>query len=195
MGLDYYAGSYRPLIDGIPGNWSDDQNHDRYLGSSVDFNTRSSVFLFGGTYATGNLGGGDYEYMSGYVTSRPTATTFLNVTAERVNSFGYTNQVVATAGWDVTPRHALYARYIWSDDDDYYRVAYTWRVSKNVDLFAVYDKVPGADASISAKLLVSLPVPFPTGRAPQPIPQPKPQPQPKPRNKMQDWWKGYRERS
>jgi hypothetical protein len=191
LGLDYYAGSYRPLIDGIPGNWSDDQNHDRYLGSSIDFNTRSSVFLFGGTYAAGNLGGGEYEYMSGYVTSRPTATTFLNISAERVDYFGYSNQVVATAGWDVTPRHALYARYIWSDDDDYYRAAYTWRISKNVDLFAVYDKVPGADASISAKLLVSLPVPF--SHTSPPKPKPPPMPKPIPREKMQDWWRGWRE--
>ena len=98
--------------------------------------------------------------MSGYVTSRPTATTYLNVTAENAYSFGWNNQVVATAGWNVTPLHGLYARYIWSDDNRYYRLAYTWHIRKNVDLFAVYDKEPEADASISAKLLMSLPIPF-----------------------------------
>jgi hypothetical protein len=156
LGLDVSGGPYRPLLDGIPGNWSDDFNHDRALTSTIDFYTRSKVFLFGGSYAFGSLGGGDYEYMSGYATSRPTATTSLKVTAEHVYSFGWNNQIVTIAGWDVTPLHALYARYIWSSDDNFYRVAYTWRIRKNVDLFVVYDKQPGADASISAKLLVTL---------------------------------------
>jgi hypothetical protein len=129
--------------------------------------------------------------MKGYVKSRPTATTSLDVTAERVYSFGYSNQVVATAGWDVTPQHALYARYIWSDDDDYYRLAYTWHIRKNIDLFAVYDKEPDADASISAKLLVSLPIPFSYTRTPKP--KPPPMPKPIPRHNMQDWWIGWNE--
>jgi hypothetical protein len=185
LGLKYSVGPYRPLLDGIPGNWSDDFNHDYYLRSKMDFNTRSSVFRFGGSYTIGNRGGGDYKYMYGYVESRPTATTSLKVSAERVNSFGYSNQVVATAGWDVTPRHALYTRYIWSDDDNEYRLAYTWHIRKNVDLFAVYDKEPEEDASISAKLLVTLPIPLSFTGPPQPKPQPE--------NEMQDWWKGWRE--
>ena len=185
FGLDFSGGPYRPLLKGIPGNWSDDFNHDRYLSSSINFNTRSKFFQFGGSYAIGNLGGGDYEYMSGYVTGRPTATTSIKVNAERVYSFGYYNQVVATAGWNVTPLHGLYARYIWSDDNRYYRLAYTWHIRKNIDLFAVYDKQPDEDASISAKLLVSLPIPFSFTSPPEPEPQPK--------NKMEDWWKDWEE--
>jgi hypothetical protein len=189
LGLDYSAGPYRPLIDGIPGNWSNDFNHDRYLLSSIDFLTRSKFFHFGGSYAFGSQGGGDYEYMSGYVTSRPTATTSIKVSAEHVYSFGWSDQVVASAGWDVTPVHALYARYIWSDYNRYDRLAYTWRIRKNVDLFAVYDKQPEADAGISVKLLVSLPIPVSFTSPPQPVPQPVPQP----KNKMQNYWKGWKE--
>jgi hypothetical protein len=109
LGLNYSAGPYRPLLDGTPGNWSDNVNHDRYLGGTIDFPTRNKFFQIGGSYAFGNQGGGDYEYISGYVTSRPTATTYFNVTAERVYSFGWNTQVVATAGWNVTLAQ-LYAR-------------------------------------------------------------------------------------
>jgi hypothetical protein len=189
LGLHYSAGPYRPLLDGTPGNWSDNVNHDRYLSGTIDFPTRNKFFQIGGSYAFGNQGGGDYEYISGYVTSRPTATTYFNVTAERVYSFGWNTQVVATTGWNVTPLHGLYARYIYNEGD-YYRLAYTWRIRQNIDLFALYDKQPGADASISAKLLMSLPIPSPFTNAPQPKTQPLPQPE----NKMQDWWKSQSDR-
>lgn len=185
LGIYYSGGLYRPLLDGIPNNWSEEFNHDRTLGGTIDLLTRSSFLQFGGSYTGGNLGGGEYKYMSGYLASRPTATTSIKVTAERAYSFGYSDQVVVNAGWDITPQHNLYARYIYNDGDDYYRAAYTWHVTRNVDLFVVYDKQPGEDASVSAKLVIGLPIPFPSAgaaeprptgpRPPEPVPPPKPQ--------------------
>jgi hypothetical protein len=106
--------------------------------------------------SSGFLGGGNYDYCYLYGWARPTPTTFLNVSAERLDSFGRSDQIIVSGGWDITPRHGLYGRYI-SNDGSYYRLAYTFHATERVDFFAVYDKQPGADAQISAKILVTLP--------------------------------------
>jgi Domain of unknown function (DUF5916)/Carbohydrate family 9 binding domain-like len=158
LDLSVSGGQYRPLEDDDePGSWEDEKNDDHYYSAFLDFNTRSRWFRYGGGYAGGNLGGGDYEYMTAYVKARPTETTSLNINAERVSSFGTFSQVVVTGGWDATPRHGLYTRYIYSDGDDYYRLAYNWRVRTNLDLFAVYDDSPYEPAQTSVKLLFAFP--------------------------------------
>jgi len=149
------GGQYRP-VGSAPGLWSDTVNHDRYWTLGVDMNTRNSHFAYGASYSSGFLDGTDYRYGYVYAWVRPTATTFINVTAERLRQFGESDQIIVNGGWDVTPRHGLYGRYIWNEGSQY-RLAYTFHVTERVDFFAVLDALPGQDTQVSAKILVTLP--------------------------------------
>jgi len=155
LGLFWTGGQYRP-VGSVPGAWSTTINHDHYLTASADFNTRSSRLGYGVSCSSGSAGGGPYDYCNLYGWTRPTATTFVNVSLERANSFGRTEQYVVSAGWDITPRHGLYTRYIWNDGSQL-RVAYTFHVSERMDFFAVLNTQPGLPTQLSAKLVVTLP--------------------------------------
>lgn len=155
LGLSWNGGQYRS-VGNAPGVWSDTVNHDHYWTSSVNFNTRSSRLGYGASYSSGFLGGSDYAYVSAYLGTRPTPTTFINANAERLKQYGISDQYIVSAGWDITPRHGVYGRYIWNDGS-YYRLAYTFHATERIDFFAVYNNQPGADAQISVKILVTLP--------------------------------------
>lgn len=154
VGLWYTDGNYRP-VGSTPGSWSDTVNHDNYWTSTLDFNTRSSRVGYGISYSSGSLGGGDYTYGSGYIWARPTATTFVNLSSERLDNFGTFDQTIVSAGWDITPRQSLVARYITAYYGDAYRLAYSLKVRKNVDFFAVYDREPALPAQVSAKIVMT----------------------------------------
>lgn len=87
LGVFYNDGRYRPIA-GSPGLWSGIVNDDHYWTTSLDFNTRSSRLGYGLAYSDGFLGGGDYRYLNAYAWGRPTATTFVNLTSERLDNFG-----------------------------------------------------------------------------------------------------------
>lgn len=152
---NYTAGLYRPA-GRMPGTWQGQLNDDHYWSGGVDFNTRSSRLIYGVSVADGFLGGGDYRYASIYAKSRPTARTYLDLTAERLSSFGTFDQRVITAGWDITPRQNVSVRHINAYYGDSLRVAWTWRIRRNVDLFTVYDAVRGAASTFSAKIVFTL---------------------------------------
>lgn len=153
-GLWYNDGRYRPVA-GAAGTWSADLNHDHFWTGAVDFNTRSSRLGYGASYSSGFLGGDDYDYLIAYVWVRPTATTFVNATTERLSNFGEFDQTVISAGWDITSHQTLLARYITAFYGNAYRLAYSIQVRKNVDFFVVYDRVPDALARISAKIVMT----------------------------------------
>jgi hypothetical protein len=150
------GGPYRP-VGAEPGSWFDTLNHDRYWSGALDFNTRSSRFSYGVYHASGVIGGGNYDYTSVYAWARPTRTTFLTVSGERLDYFGHSDQVVVSGGWDITPQHGIYARYVWNEDARYERLAYSYRVATNIDFFAVYDKIPGREPQISGKVVMTFP--------------------------------------
>ena len=64
---------------------------------------------------------------------------YLNVSAERTESFGLYDQLVTTGTWNITPEHALGGRYIYTNDIKYYRLAYSYKPRKGLGVFAVYD--------------------------------------------------------
>lgn len=151
----FSKGPYRPLRKKTPGAWVDALNHDWYLTTTIDLNTRSKTFYYGGSFATGFLGGGDYKFLTAYVNLRPTSTTSLGVSAQQLDSFGRYRQFVMTAGWDVTQKNSLYTRFYTSNGDHFYRLAYVYNLKSNVDLFFVYENEPQTRASLSVKLLMS----------------------------------------
>jgi len=155
LGLAWEGGQYRPVAGG-PGIWSDTVNHDHYTTGSIDFNTRSSRLGYGVSYSSGFLGGSDYAYGYAYLWTRPTQTTFVSASAERLWQFGQSDQYIVNAGWDITPRHGIYGRYIWNAGS-YTRFAYTFHATERIDFFAVYDNQVGLPAQLSAKILVTLP--------------------------------------
>jgi hypothetical protein len=156
-GLAYSAGPYRPVTK-VPGVFSSNTNDDSYATAYVDFNTRSSVFGYGASYSSGELGGGDYEYLFGYAWWRPLDVLRLSLYSEQLTSFGETEQTVLVGQWDISPDQTLYARYIDSDGLDFYRLAYARRVRKGIDLFVVYnDDEPFLDTQFSVKLLFTYP--------------------------------------
>lgn len=155
LGMWYSTGVYRPVAS-TPGAWSPTLNNDSYWTGSLDFNTRGSRIGYGGAMSSGALGGGDYEYTSLYGWARPTATTFVNVTTERLSNFGRFNQTIISAGWDISPKHSIVGRYITADYGTATRLAYSMHVRKNVDFFLVYDRNPDQLARLSAKIVVTL---------------------------------------
>jgi hypothetical protein len=154
LGLQYTQGKYRP-VGARPGSWSDTVNDDYYWSVAVDFNTRSSRLGYGVTTASGNLGGGEYDYTTVYGWVRPTTTTFVNVTSERLSSFGEFYQHILSAGWDITGRQSIVARMITAHYGKAYRVAYSLQARKNVDFFLVYDREPEQLAKLSVKAVMT----------------------------------------
>lgn len=155
LSLGYAGGDYRPVVGG-PGEWSTTLNKDSYWTAGIEFNTRNDRLSYGVFVSDGRIAEGDYNYVSGYLQSRPTDTTYLSLSAEQLDYFGRFDQVVATAGWDVTPRHNVSARLISAYYGDAVRAAWTWRVRENLDLFTVYDQFDDEDAAVSLKLVLTL---------------------------------------
>ena len=155
VGLWFTDGIYRP-VGPAPGLWSSTVNDDHYWTGAVDFNTRSSRLGYGIGGSSGQLGGGDYNYTNAYAWARPTATTFVSVSSERLSNFGTFSQTVATAGWDITPRQGIVGRYINAFYGNAYRLAYSASVRKNVDFFAVYDQEPNVPVRLSAKVVMTI---------------------------------------
>jgi len=152
-GVEYYDGDYRPLTGVGRGDFSDQLNQDRYWTLSVDLNTRGSRLGYGGSYSSGELGGGDYEYAYGYVWTRPTNETSLSMSIERLESFGTTRQFIIEGGWDITPTNSVVFRHINTFDDEYWRFGYLRVVRQGLDIFVLFDKEPAGDAALSLKLL------------------------------------------
>ena len=146
------TGPYRP-VTGTRGVFESTTNHDRYYSVLTDFNTRSNRYSGGLQYDWGELGGGSYEYYAAYAWWRPVKPVYLNVTAERVDSFGTNDQVVLVSSWDITPEHSIAGRYIYTNDVKYYRLAYGHRARKGVDIFAVYDDDTTKTAEYSIKIV------------------------------------------
>jgi len=141
-------GPYRPVTD-VPGVFKDLINDDHYSSIWVDFNTRSNRYSGGVRYDEGNLGGGPYEYASAYGWWRPTNSVYLKLSVERTDSFGTYNQAVLQSTWDISSEHALSWRYIKADDADFYRLAYSYRPRRGLDIFAVYDEAALASPTTS----------------------------------------------
>jgi hypothetical protein len=154
LGAYYTAGPYRP-VGAAPGEWSDTVNDDRYGTLSADFETRNSRFGYGLALSSGQLGGGDYRYANGYLWARPLPALAVNLSLERLENFGTYDQAVLTGTWDITPAHTISGRVIDAYYGNAYRLAYTWRARKNLDLFVVYDDSPGQPEQLSAKLLAT----------------------------------------
>jgi hypothetical protein len=150
------SGLYRPVTS-TRGVWSDTVNHDHYWTAAVDFNTRSSWLGYGATYSSGFLGGGDYSYAAPYVWVRPTDRTWVNVSTERLMSFGDFDQTIVAARWDVTDQDSLAARYVLSDGQQFFRLAFARQVRKGLDVFSLYEAGALMKPSLSAKFVMSFP--------------------------------------
>jgi len=151
--LSYSDGDYRPLSGEGPGEFGDTINHDQFWTAALDFNTRSSRIGAGTSYSSGELGGGDYRYLINYVWSRPTQRTSLNVTTERLSSFGTYTQVVIDGSWDVNPTNGLIFRHVQFDGDDYWRLGYSRVVTQGLDIFCLYDRAPDRGTQLSVKFI------------------------------------------
>lgn len=151
--LSYSDGDYRPLSGDGPGEFGDTVNNDRFWTAALDFNTRSSRIGAGTSYSSGKLGGGDYNYLINYVWSRPTPTTSLNVTTERLTSFGTFTQFVVDGSWDLNPTNGLIFRHVHFDGDDYWRMGYSRVVAQGLDIFFLYDRSPERGTQLSVKFL------------------------------------------
>jgi hypothetical protein len=146
------VGPYRPVTDNR-GVFASKTNDDRYYSLYTDFNTRSTRYSGGLGYEWGDLGGGPYNYYTAYSWWRPVKPVYLELTAERVDSFGTNDQVVFVTSWAITPEHSLAGRYIYTDDVKYYRLAYGHRPRKGLDIFAVYDDDTTKDWEFSVKVV------------------------------------------
>lgn len=145
-------GPYRPVTD-TRGMFEAQINDDHYSSMAVDFNTRSNTYSGGMQYDSGRLGGGPYEYFSGYGWWRPTHAVYFKLSAERIHSFGTYNQFVLSSTWDIDAEHALSGRIIKTDSDNYFRLAYSHRPREGLDIFAVYDRGSSDRREFSVKLV------------------------------------------
>jgi hypothetical protein len=138
IAVDYDAGPYRPVA-GPRGEFEDITYEDRYASVSADVNTRSNRGSGGLAYAWGDLAGARYQYLLAHGWWRPTDTVEMNLAVEQVDSFGRFHQVTVGSSWDITPEHSLSGRYIYSEEEDFYRLAYSHRPRRGLDILVVYD--------------------------------------------------------
>jgi hypothetical protein len=152
LGMFIEDGAYRPVTD-ERGIFEDQLNDDRYFSLFTDFNTRSSKFSGGLQYDWGDLGGAPYKYYSAYGWWRPVNPLYLSLSAERTDSFGITDQLVAVAAWNITTQNAVAGRYIYSDGEPIYRLAYSYKPREGLDIFAVLDTDTTANYEFSVKVV------------------------------------------
>ncbi len=149
-------GPYRPVGD-ERGEFRDYMYQDRYYSATVDFLTRSNVVSFGAQYDWGQLGSGDYEHYLIYGWWRPVDTVQMQVSHEITESFGRTEQTIASGSWQFTPEDSVGGRIIvYSSEygsDNYYRLTYGRKVRQGIDLYLVYDNSPYQDEQYSIKLV------------------------------------------
>jgi hypothetical protein len=131
-------GPYRPVSE-TRGTFAAHVNEDRYYSVAVDFNVRSNRSSGGFRYDRGHLGGEPYQYFSAHAWWRPTNSVALSVSGERTESFGVREQVMIGSSWDLAPEHSLSGRYIHTESDGFYRLAYSHRARQGLDIFLVYD--------------------------------------------------------
>jgi hypothetical protein len=132
-------GPYRPLGD-ERGVFQSEVYDDRYASVSIAFNTRSNVYSYGVSYDRGDFRDERYRYGSAYIWWRPMNKLHLQLSAERSRYLGTDDQVVLTSSWDITPENSLSGRYLSSEGEDYFRVAYAHRPRDGLDIYAVFDK-------------------------------------------------------
>lgn len=151
-GLFYSDGDYRP-VSGDRGEYADDLRHDYFWTLTLDFNTRSNWLGYGMTASDGFLGGDDYRYITGYLWVKPSQPTLLNISAEKLDNFGETDQIVVNGSWDYSQYSSLLFRYVRFEDAEFERLAYRKTVSDGMDIFMVYNNDEGVDTNYSLKLL------------------------------------------
>jgi hypothetical protein len=151
-GLFYTDGDYRP-VSGDRGQYSDELRHDYFWTLTLDFNTRSNWLGYGMTASDGFLGGDNYQYVTGYLWVKPSQSTLLNISAEELDNFGETDQIVVNGSWDYSTYSSLLFRYVRFEDSESERLAYRRTVSDGMDVFAVYNDDEGQDTNYSVKFL------------------------------------------
>ena len=92
-----------------------------------------------------------------YVWVRPTDRIWLNVNTECLMSFGEFDQTIVAARWDVTDQDSLAARYVLSDGQQFFRLAFARQTRKGLDIFSVYEAGALMKPSLSAKFVMSFP--------------------------------------
>lgn len=152
IGLFYNDGDYRP-VSGDRGEYADELRHDYFWTLSLDFNTRSNWLGYGMTASDGFLGGDDYYYLTGYLWVKPSQSTLLNVSSERLENFGKSDQIVINGSWDFSRYSSLLFRYVKFEEFQFNRLAYRKTVNKGMDIFMVYNDDTGVETNYSVKLL------------------------------------------
>ncbi len=153
LGLFYNLGDYRPVAGTGRGEYADELREDDYWTYSMDFNTRSNWLGYGFSVSDGFLGGDDYRYVTGYAWVKPTQSTLLNVSAEQLDNFGETEQIVISGSWDYSRNSSLLFRFVKFEEFEFNRLAYRKSVSDGMDVFLVYNDDSGAETNYSMKLL------------------------------------------
>lgn len=153
--LGYTGGRYRAPGDDA-GSWSPAMNRDSYWTAGLELNTRNDRLTYGVTYSDGEIAGGDYSYGAAYLIARPSAATYVQLSAEQLSLYGRYDQFVVAAGWDVTPNQNLSARLIHAYYGDSVRASWSWRIRKNVDLFVLCEDSEQQKTTASIKLVMTL---------------------------------------
>lgn len=150
--LAYSDYDYRPL-GGTPGVFANFTNNDKYLSTNLDFNIYSARFGYGGFAAEGELGGGDYRYLSGYIWFNPTTSTSLKVATEDLTSFGRFKQTTFSGGWDFSKNDGLLARLSKGEAYEQLRLAYRRKVISGMDVFLSFQKQNGVKDEYTGKFV------------------------------------------
>ncbi len=150
--LAYNSYQYRPVAD-TPGTFSTVVNDDSYWSVNLDFNIYSDRVGYGAFLADGILGGGDYNYRSGYIWFNPSHNTNLKISVEDLESFGQFRQATVSAGWDISTTDGIVARYNAGEGYHQSRLAYRRKVSSGMDIFVSGLKDSGNDAEITGKFV------------------------------------------
>ena len=153
--LAYNRYQYRP-VDMAPGIFQTTTFDDNYWSANADFNIYETRFGYGAFLADGDIGGGEYQYLSGYVWYSPTSNINFKLSAEDLTSFGRYKQTTLSSGWNFSAKDGLVARYSRGDDYQQSRIAYRRIGNSGVDIYLTAEKVTDQKGTVTGKLLWKL---------------------------------------
>ncbi len=148
--LNYYNLTYRPVTDTL-GVFTDSVNNDEYWSADVDLNIKNSVFGYGFSLADGLLAGAEYKYIAGYAWAAAAPGFSVNISAERLTSFGQFDQFSFGGKLKIDNRQAVNASYDQGDTFKQFQLAYQRRFGKAHEIFLSYQRLTGTKDELIGK--------------------------------------------
>ncbi len=155
INFSYNNYNYRQAGDEL-GEFREDTTEDEYWSTDLDMNINGSRFGYGFSYADGELGGGEYEYLSGYAWLKPHKNLNFKLSRENLTSYGKFQQTSVRGTWSFLRNHKLLAVYNEGDQYQQWRLAYQYSLPWGQEIFLGFHRLSDAKDEFIGKFVWTL---------------------------------------